>query len=166
MLEKQLLAWAIILMAVNTIANVCARLGFSSSLFFFRGAQSVPDRAGDLRRHQRGGTPGRHIRMSALTDLLGIAHRRRMFAVMQVITAVVVAVLGWYAMQYILRIQGLGRVTPALQMPMWITLLWLPLGLGLTAIQFLLAAVANIRGEDVYLAHSVRETDEVDMPSI
>ena len=32
-----------------------------------------------------------------------------------------------------------------------------------TAIQFLLAAVANIRGEDVYLAHSVRETDEVDM---
>ena len=67
---------------------------------------------------------------------------------------------------YILRIQGLGRVTPALQMPMWITLLRLPLGLGLTAIQFLLAAVANIRGEDIYLAHSVRETDEVDMPSI
>lgn len=165
-LEKQLLAWAIILMAVNTIANVCARLGFSSSLFFSEELNQFLIVLVTFVGTSAAARQGRHIRMSALTDLLGIVHRRRMFAVMQVITAVVVAVLAWYATQYILRIQGLGRVTPALQMPMWITLLWLPLGLGLTAIQFLLAALANIRGEDVYLAHSVRETDEVDMPSI
>lgn len=165
-LERQLLAWAIILMAVNTIANVCARLGFSSSLFFSEELNQFLIVLVTFVGTSAAARQGRHIRMSALTDLLRISHRRRMFAVIQVLTAVVIAVLAWYATQYILRIQGLGRVTPALQMPMWITLLWLPLGLGLTSIQFLLAAVSNIRGDEVYLAQTVRETDDVDMPSI
>ena len=32
--ERQLLGWSIVIMAVNTVANVIMRLGFSSSIFF------------------------------------------------------------------------------------------------------------------------------------
>lgn len=81
-------------------------------------------------------------------------------------TAIVLLVLGWYATQYILRIQGLGRVTPAMQVPTWITLVWLPLGLGLTALQFGLAALTNLRRDEPYLSPTVREHDEVDLPTI
>ena len=166
-LEKALLAGAIILMAVNTIANVVARLGFSSSLFFSEELNQFLIVLVTFVGTSAAARQGRHIRMSALTDMLPVKYRRMMFALIQVTTAIVLAALAWYAAVYILRVQGLGRVTPAMQFPMWITLIWLPLGLGIASLQFVLAAIANLRSkEDAYLAQHVREQDDVDMPTV
>ena len=165
-LERHLLAWAIILMAVNTIANVVVRVGWSGSLFFTEELNQFLIVLVTFVGASAAARQGRHIRMSALTDMLPVPHRRRMFAFIQVVTATVLGLLAWYAVQYILRIQGLGRVTPALQLPTWLTLLWLPLGLGLTSLQFVLAALVNLRRDEVYLSPTVRETDEVEMPSV
>lgn len=166
-LEKQLLSWAIVLMAVNTIGNIVARVGFNSSLFFSEELNQFLIVLVTFVGTSAAARQGRHIRMSALTDMLPIKGRTRMFAFIQTFTAIVLAMLAWYATTYILRIQSLGRVTPAMQIPMWITLVWLPLGLSLASLQFLLAALVNLRApDDVYLAPRVRETDEVDMPTI
>ena len=165
-LERHLLAWAIILMAVNTIANVVVRVGWSGSLFFTEELNQFLIVLVTFVGASAAARQGRHIRMSALTDMLPAHHRRRMFAVIQVVTAAVLGLLAWYAVQYILRIQALGRVTPALQLPTWLTLLWLPLGLGLTSLQFVLAALVNLRRDEVYLSPTVRDTDEVEMPSV
>ena len=166
-LEKHLLAWAIILMAVNTIANVCARVGFSSSLFFSEELNQFLIVLVTFVGTSAAARQGRHIRMSAFTDLLPTEGRRRMLAVTQAVTSVVLAVLAWYAAHYIMRMYGLGRVTPALQMPMWITLLWIPLGLFTASLQFALACIVNAASSgSVYLAQHVTENDEVDMPTI
>ena len=166
-IEKTLLAGAVILMAVNTISNVVARLGFSSSLFFSEELNQFLIVLVTFVGTSAAARQGRHIRMSALTDMLPGKYRRWMFALIQVTTAIVLATLAWYAATYILRVQGLGRVTPAMQFPMWITLVWLPLGLGIAALQFVLAAIANLRSkEDAYLAQHVREQDDVDMPTV
>lgn len=166
LLEKQLLAWGIILMAVNTIGNVAMRLAFSSSFFFTEELNQFLIVLVTFVGTSAAARQGRHIRMSALTDMIPTRQRRFMFAFIQVVTAVVLAMLAWYATQYILRIQGLGRVTPAMQVPVWLTLLWLPLGLGLTSLQFLIASIVNLRSDHVYLSPTVRETDELDLPSI
>lgn len=165
-LERQLLAWAIILMAVNTVGNIFMRLAFNSSLFFSEELNQFLIVLVTFIGASAAARQGRHIRMSALTDQIPPTYRRFMFAFIQVVTAVVLALLAWYAYEYIARIQALGRVTPALQLPVWITLLWLPFGLGLTALQFLLAAVANLTRDEVYISATVREHDELDLPSI
>lgn len=165
-LERQLLAWAIILMAVNTIGNIFMRLVYNSSLFFTEELNQFLIVLVTFVGTSAAARQGRHIRMSALTDQIPPTYRRFMFAFIQVVTAVVLALLAWYAYEYIARIQALGRVTPALQLPVWITLLWLPFGLGLTALQFLLAAVTNLRRDEVYISATVREHDELDLPSI
>ncbi|MCZ4307106.1 TRAP transporter small permease [Zoogloeaceae bacterium G21618-S1] len=166
-LEKILLAGAVILMAVNTIANVVVRLGFSSSLFFVEELNQFLIVLVTFVGTSAAARQGRHIRMSAITDMLPLKYRRWMFAFIQSTTAIVLAALAWYAATYILRVQGLGRVTPAMQVPMWITLVWLPLGLGIAALQFVLASAANLRSkDDAYLAQYVREQDDVDMPTV
>ncbi len=166
-LERQLLSWAIIAMAVNTLANVVARIVFSSSIFFSEELNQFLIVLVTFVGTSAAARQGRHIRMSALTDLLPIKQRRLMFAFIQLSTAIVIGALAWYAISYIFRIQASGRVTPTLQFPVWSTLLWLPLGLAIAALQFVLAALANLRSsDDVFLAPRVRETDDVDMPTI
>jgi len=166
LLERQLLAWAIILMAVNTAGNVVMRVAFNSSFFFTEELNQFLIVLVTFVGTSAAARQGRHIRMSALTDHIPPRQRRLAFAAIQTVTAIVLLVLGWYATQYILRIQGLGRVTPAMQVPTWITLVWLPLGLGLTALQFGLAALTNLRRDEPYLSPTVREHDEVDLPTI
>jgi len=167
MLERQLLAWAIILMAVNTLGNVLARVGFNSSLFFSEELNQFLIVLVTFVGTSAAARQGRHIRMSALTDLLPVKQRRLMFTFIQATTAIVIAALAWYAVSYIFRVQHSGRVTPALQIPVWITLLWLPLGLAIAALQFLLASIANLRSTTgVFLAPNVLDTDKVDMPTI
>jgi TRAP-type C4-dicarboxylate transport system permease small subunit len=166
-LEKQLLAWAIILMAVNTLGNVVARLGFNSSLFFSEELNQFLIVLVTFVGTSAAARQGRHIRMSALTDLLPDKQRRLMFAFIQVSTAVVIGALAWYAVSYIFRVQSSGRVTPALQIPVWTTLLWLPLGLAIAALEFLMAAIANLRSTTgVFLSPTVLDTDKVDMPTL
>lgn len=165
-LEKHLLAWGVILMAVNTLGNVFARVAFSSSLFFSEELNQFLILLITFVGTSAAARQGRHIRMSALTDMLPANGRRLFFALIQVITAVVLAALAWYAATYILRMHALGNVTPSLQVPIWITLLWLPLGLGIASLQFLLASLANLRGDTPLLARGVREDDEVDMASL
>lgn len=166
LLERQLLAWAIILMAVNTAGNVVMRVVFNGSFFFTEELNQFLIVLVTFVGTSAAARQGRHIRMSALTDHIPPRQRRHAFAAIQTVTAIVLLVLGWYATQYILRIQGLGRVTPAMQVPTWITLVWLPLGLGLTALQFGLAALTNLRRDEPYLSPTVREHDEVDLPTI
>lgn len=168
-LEKFLLAWAVILMAVNTVGNVIARVGFDDSLFFSEELNQFLIVLVTFVGTSAAARQGRHIRMSALTDLLAPQQRRWAMAVIQACTALALGLLAWYATTYILRVQALGQVTPAMQIPVWTTLLWLPLGLCIAALQFVLAAWANLRSRsdsDVFLAPHVRETDEVDMPTV
>lgn len=166
-LEKQLLAWSIILMALNTLGNVVARVGFNGSLFFSEELNQFLIVLITFVGTSAAARQGRHIRMSALTDMLPVEHRRRALAAIQAVTAVVLAMLAWYATTYILRTQALGRVTPAMQFPMWITLLWIPLGLGIASLQFALASLINLRSRGkVHLSPTVGEHDDVDMPTI
>lgn len=167
MLEKFLLAWAVILMAVNTIGNVIARVGFDSSLFFSEELNQFLIVLITFVGTSAAARQGRHIRMSALTDMLPESKRRLALVFIHTGTAAVVGLLAWYAASYILRVRGLGQVTPAMQIPVWMTLLWLPLGLGIAALQFLLTAWVNLRTRSaVYLGPRVRESDQIDIPTV
>lgn len=165
-LEKHLLAWGVILMAINTLGNVFARVAFSSSLFFSEELNQFLILLITFVGTSAAARQGRHIRMSALTDMLPANGRRLSFALIQALTALVLAALTWYAATYILRVQALGSVTPSMQVPIWMTLLWLPLGLGIASLQFGLASLANLRSDTPLLARGVREDDEVDMASL
>ncbi len=154
--EIYVLGWGIIIMAVNTIANVFGRYLFSQSIYFteelnefliviitFMGLGYVTRK-------------GRHIRMSALYDLLSPRYKKLLMVVIATLTAVAMFTLAWYAFEYVAKLASRGRVTPALQFPLYLTYIWVVLGFAVTGIQYVLTAFRNLdlSDDDVYISFS------------
>lgn len=154
-IEAVILAMGVILMAVNTIANVLSRFLLGESLHFSEEVNRILivmitfAGIGYAARH------GRHIRMSAIYDAVPTGGRRWMMIFISLFTALVMFVLCYYSIGYISTIYGRGRVLPSLSIPVWIIYLWVPLGFAITGIQYLLTAIKNLTSRDVYLSTHV-----------
>lgn len=142
-IEAFIISWGIVIMAVNTVANVFARYLFSNSLYFTEELNEFLIiiitfiGLGYITRK------GQHIRMSIFYDMLPNPYKRILMIVIALVTAVVMFSLTWYAIEYVGKIARRGRVTPALQFPLYLTYIWVIFGFALTGIQYVLTAVKN-----------------------
>ncbi len=154
-LEAVLLAMGVLLMAINTIANVIARFVLGDSIFFTGEINRILiimitfAGIGYAARH------GRHIRMSAIYDALPVGGRRALMIFISLFTALVMFFLLYYSLIYILDLKSKGRVLPALGFPIWLIYVWAPLGFLITGIQYFLTAIKNMTSKDVYLSTGV-----------
>jgi TRAP-type C4-dicarboxylate transport system permease small subunit len=153
--EAVILALGVILMAINTIANVVSRFALGESLHFSEEINRILivmitfAGIGYAARH------GRHIRMSAIYDAVPTGGRRWMMIVISLFTALVMFVLCYYSIGYISTLYGRGRVLPSLSIPVWMMYVWVPIGFAITGIQYLLTAIKNLTSRDVYLSTHV-----------
>jgi len=153
-LEAVLLGLGILLMAANTVANVVGRTVFDQSIFFseelnqFLIVLVTFVGAGYAARY------GRHIRMSALYDQLNHAGRKLLMVVITAGTAAVMFYLAYQAAIYVSDVASGGEVTSSLRLPLYWTLLWVPVGLAITGIQYALTLIRNLVSPDVYVSFS------------
>jgi TRAP-type C4-dicarboxylate transport system permease small subunit len=159
-IEAVILSLGILLMAVNAIANVIGRTFLGSSIYFseelnqFLIVLVTFVGLGYAARH------GRHIRMSALYDQLSQRYRKALMIGIAGVTAVIMFMLAYYSVSYIDRVATIGKVTPALRVPVYLTYLWVPLGFAITGIQYTLTVVRNFQTEDIYISFSHVDTYE------
>ncbi|MEC5325232.1 TRAP transporter small permease [Aurantimonas sp. A3-2-R12] len=159
-IEAFILTAGILIMAASSVANVIGRFVFGQSLYF---AEELNQfliiivtfaGIGFAARH------GRHIRMSAIYDALSQGLRKALMIVIALVTAAAMFILAWYSYQYVVSVYETGRISPVTRMPIFVTLVWLPLGFVITGIQYVLTAIANLTRPDVYLSVSVVDTYE------
>ena len=155
--EAIMLAVGVLLMAANTVANVVGRFVFQNSLFFSEELNRILIILITFAGISYAARQGRHIRMSAIYDALPPKVRKVMMIVIALVTAVFMLGLCYYSFQYILTQAGRGRVLPSLQIPVWVTLVWVPVGFFMTGLQYLLTAIKNILSKDIYLSTAVLE---------
>lgn len=152
-----------IVMALNSIVNVFGRYLFGQSLYFseelnqfimvivtFYGLGYVTRR-------------GRHIRMSAIYDTLPIKIRKTLMLLIAATTAVIMALLAYYAYLYVIKVYHRGNVTPALQIPVYLINIWVVIGFTFTAIQYLLTFFRNLNLHDPTIYLSYCEVDSYDV---
>lgn len=150
--ESVILALGVLLMAINTVANVVGRFVFGSSLFFSEEVNRILivmitfAGIGYAARH------GRHIRMSAIYDALPVGGRRVLMITIAFFTSLIMFFLCYYSVLYIVDLYGKGRVLPSLSIPIYLIYLWVPIGFLVTGIQYLLTAIKNFTSHDVYLS--------------
>ena len=155
--ESFILATGVLIMALNTIANVIGRFVFQYSLFFSEEVNRILivmitfAGIGYAARH------GRHIRMSAIYDALPAKVRKVMMIVITLTSCLVMVALCYFAVEYIHKVARSGRILPALQIPVYWIYLWVPVGLAVTAIQYGLTAIKNLLQRDIYLSTTVLE---------
>ncbi|WP_084332531.1 TRAP transporter small permease [Marinobacterium jannaschii] len=164
--EIFILSWGVIIMAINTIANVFGRYLFSQSIYFteelnefliviitFMGLGYVTRK-------------GRHIRMSAFYDMLPARSKKLLMILIAAVTAVAMFILSWYAFEYVAKIARRGRVTPSLQIPLYLTYIWVVAGFAVTGIQYLLTVVKNLNLADSSVYISYTTVDQYEDPEI
>lgn len=151
-LEAVILAYGVLLMFLNTFGNVIGRYVFGQSLYFTEELNQFLIVLVTFVGLGYATRRGRHIRMSAFYDTLGDRARKGLMIVICLSTAAVMAWLAWVAWTYVVSVANTGRVTPALRVPLYLTYLWVPLGFAITAIQYLLTVLRNLRGEGVWVS--------------
>lgn len=156
-IEEFMMATGVILMAVNTIANVISRFIFNHSIIFAEELNSVFillvtfAGVGYAARH------GRHIRMSAIYDHMPDKTRKILMTIITGVTAFCMLFLAWFAVEYIVGIQSKGRIMPALGVPVYLVYLWVPVGFFVTGVQYALTMVKNLREKEIYLSTNLHE---------
>lgn len=165
--ESMILALGVLLMALNTVANVVSRFTLGESLHFSEEVNRILivmitfAGIGYAARH------GRHIRMSAIYDALPYSARRIMMIIIAAITGTIMFMLCYWSVGYVLGNFRTGRVLPTLGYPIWFIYIWVPIGLAVTGIQYWMTAIKNIttRDGEIYLSTAVTDgyDDEEEM---
>jgi len=161
-IEAVILALGVILMAVNTCANVVARFILGR---FFDAVQGGLFFSGEINRILiimitfagigYAARHGRHIRMSAIYDALPVSGRKVLMIVIAFFTSIVMFFLSYYSVLYITDLFSRGRILPALGFEIWWIYLWVPVGFVITGIQYFLTGIKNLTSKDVYLSTGV-----------
>ncbi len=163
--EAFVLAWGVILMAVNSITNVVGRFVFNQSLYFSEELNRFLIVLITFVGLGYAARKGRHIRMSAFYDQLGDRGKKILMILIAAVTGAFMFLLAYYSYLYVERVARLGRVTPALQVPLYLTYLWIPVGFAITGIQYWLTVVRNLTAPDVYISwEQVDVYEEADSP--
>jgi TRAP-type C4-dicarboxylate transport system permease small subunit len=161
--EAFVLALGVLLMAVNSIANVLGRFVFAQSIYFSEELNQFLIVLVTFVGIGYAARKGRHIRMSAIYDQLGDRGRKVLMIIIAATTALVMFALAWFSYDYVARLAQLGKVTPSLQVPLYLTYLWVPIGFVITGIQYLLTVVQNLRSDDVWISYEqIDSYDEVE----
>lgn len=165
-LEAWTLGWSILLLAIFTVANVIGRFVFDESIYFIEELSEFLMvlitffGLGYVTRK------GRHIRMTALYDQLPPRARKVLMIVIAAVTAAVMLTLAWYCFEYVQRTAARGKVTPALQVPLYLTYLPVLFGFVLSGIQYLLTVLRNLDFDDPRVFASFSAVDEYEDPEL
>lgn len=150
--ESIVLAYGVILMAVNSIANVIGRFVIGQSVYFSQELNEFLIVLVTFVGLGYATRQGRHIRMSAFYDQLPDRSRKILMIVIASVTGAMMLVLAYYSYNYIDRLARLGKVTPSLQVPLYLTYIWVPIGFVITGIQYFLTVARNLQKRDVYIS--------------
>lgn len=100
----------------------------------------------------------RHISMSALYDQLSGHWRKALLIIICLGTATLMFYFAYKSVEYVIVLQGRGRASASLHIPLWIVYLALPVGFTLAGIQYLLTAARNLVSDDIYRSFTEKET--------
>lgn len=155
--ESVLLASGVLLMALNTVANVVGRFVFQYSLFFSEELNRILIILITFAGISYAARQGRHIRMSAIYDALPSPARKGFMVLIAALTALTMFGLCYFSIGYIIKVATSGRVLPSLQIPVYWIFLWVPVGFFMTGLQYGLTAIKNLTAKDIYLSTRVLE---------
>ena len=151
-IEGLLLAWSVLLLTALTVGNVVSRKFFHASWSFaeeisqlflivitFAGVGYAARRAS-------------HICMNAFFDALPDKIKKPLAVVIALGTSLLLFFLAWQAALYVHTTYTTAKTTPALQLPFYLFIIIVPIGLALGGIQYLLTVVKNLTHEGIWMS--------------
>ena len=158
--EETILSYGTISLAVLVIGSVVSRTVFNHSWIFM---EEVANTIMILITFLGLGycvRKARHIRMSAMHDMMPRSVRKVLILIVSLGTGTVMLVMGYWAVLYTHQVYTAGNVTPALRVPQYLITLWIPVGFAMAAIEYFMTIYKNLRTREVYLSIDVPDEYE------
>lgn len=150
-IEEKILSFAILLMAFILIGNVISRMVFNYSWHFAEEAGQFLVIAITFIGISYGARKGRHISMTALMDLSPQKVQKVLILIISSVTSITLFYLAYLGIEYTLKVESLGRVTPSLRVPMYLIVMFVPIGFALGGIQYARNFWINLKEKEVYI---------------
>ncbi|NYB75871.1 TRAP transporter small permease [Sedimentibacter hydroxybenzoicus DSM 7310] len=155
--EEFVLSYSVILMAILLIVGVFMRNVMNKSLTFSEEVASALLILVSFFGLGYCARKGRHITMSIVFDMVSNKYKKLFMIVISFVSALATAYITFLAARYIISVQSLGRVTPALQIPIYMIYSVVPLGFLLATIEYIRSFIFNITDKDnFYLTSDIR----------
>ena len=150
--EEFIVGYGTIALAVLIISNVVGRNVFGYSLFFVQEVNEFLIIIITFVGCSYAARNGRHIRMSALSDLVPEKYEKKMTYLMTGGTFVFLVWLTYVSGDYIHNLFQSGRTSNLLTIPLWRIWIIVPIGLGLTTIHYFMAFIRNLMEPEVWIS--------------
>ena len=161
--EEFILSYSVILMAIILVANVVGRTFFKVSLTFAEETSSILTVLLTFAGVSYCARMGRHINMTALFDAVPKGGKKTFVFISSIITAGALFYLAFLSSKYVMTVFNSGRYTSALQIPLWIPYIMLPLGFVFAGIQYLIIFVMNLRDKEIVYTSIEKEESAFDV---
>ena len=161
-IEKVLLSLSILLMMINTTANALGRYLFNQSIYFSEELNQFLMISVTFVGFAYAVRNGRNIRMTAIYDSLSHKKKKILMIIIAITTSMLMFLLAYEAFAYVMQLKDINRQSPALQIPVYIIYMIVPIGFFMSGIQFLIRFIQNLLHEDIYLSYDVIEEKDVE----
>ncbi|GGD03982.1 hypothetical protein GCM10007216_38280 [Thalassobacillus devorans] len=163
-LEEFILSYAVIIIAVMVVGKALMRALFTYSPPFADEVSQFSVIIATFMGISYAARKGRHISMSAFYDMAPFKIRKILMILIPAITALFLFVLAYYSYLYVIDIKNSGRVTSAMQTPLYYMYIAIPIGFALGGIQFIRNMLINITDRDtVYLGTDATDYNDKEL---
>jgi len=154
--EELILSYSVIGMAALLIVSVIMRTIFNSSLTFSEEVAQALLILISFFGLEYCARKGKSISMSIVFDRVNNKNKKLFMIVISIVSAVSMLYLTYIAFGYVMSVKELGRVTPALQIPMYLIYATVPIGFLLISIEYFSSFILNIRNEnELYITSEI-----------
>lgn len=155
--EEFVLSYSVILMAILLIVGVFMRNVMNSSLTFSEEIASALLILVSFFGLGYCARKGRHITMSIVFDMVSNKYKKLFMIVISLVSAIATAYITYLAIRYVLNVKSLGRVTPALQIPIYLIYSVVPFGFLLATIEYIRSFIFNIKDKyNFYITSDIK----------
>ncbi|MGD2270924.1 MAG: TRAP transporter small permease [Desulfobacterales bacterium] len=145
--EVSVLVFCVAALGILLIANVFART-FLQSIYFAEEVSKFLVMLTTFTGVSYAVRKARHIRMGAFLDAMPSKMEKTFIIIISLVSAVVMGIMTWFSYKYLINAMDMGHMTPALRVPKWTFYVIIPIGFGLSCIQYVRTIIKNFTEKD------------------
>lgn len=150
MLERVVISYSIILMTLILIGNVASRSIFNESWTFAEETGEFFVVVITFIGISYAARKGRHLSMTAILELLSFRAKKTVMIIISAFTSLLLFYLAYLSASYMVTVEDLQRVTPALRIPLYILIGVMPIGFLAGGIQYLRTFLRNVKRKGIH----------------
>lgn len=163
-IEEFVLSYSIIIMSILLIISVIMRTFFNRSLTFSEEIGQSLLIIVSFFGISYTSKKGRHITMSIFFDMVNNKKKKILMYIISFFSTIMMSYLTFLAFKYVMSTYNLGRVTPALRIPIYLIYAFVPLGMAFGSFEHFRTFILNLRNKEyLYLTSEIKVSMDEDI---